>query len=264
MPFLRALLVVAVATPAAAQVWNSNAGGWNTGYGTVYASFGVAMATQGMFNTMQLNMQRAMARQAMIDKFGLAAVEKAEREAKSGKPTSAPAGLTVDAPPPPPKNLGVFKPGKSTVAKQLGDAIGSTAEEKAAITLVVNATREAFESEPDTKPWRNNVAGALTFFLVGNLVIATGADEPSDASTQALFQAINQTLDASPEFAKASAKEKQQLYDTLIGFTGLPLAIFTDAKDRGDEAQAKQAQQLSAKLLELVLKVDAREITLPK
>ncbi len=262
MNLLRTVLLV-VAAPALAQTWNSNAGGWNTGYGTVYGSFGSAMATQNIYNSMQLNMQRSMMRQAMIKKFGLAAVEKAEREAKSGQASKPPEGLTVSAPPPAPKNLGVFKPSKSNnVAKQLGDSLGTTPEEKAAITLLTNATKEAFEAQPETKAWRNNVAGALAFFIIGNATIATGADEPSDEATQALFVAINQTLDESPDFAKATAKEKQQLYETLIGFTGLPLAIFSEGKDRNDDAQMRQAQQLAAKLLELVLKVDASKVKL--
>ncbi len=255
--------MVLFAVPAFAQQWNSNAGGWNTGYGTVYGSFGVAMATQNIYNTTQMQIQRLTMRQAMINKWGLAAVEKAEREAASGKKSTAPEGLQVTAPPPAPKNVGVFKPGKSTVAKQLGDAIGSTKEERDAVAMLASATKEAFEAQPETQKWKNNVAGALAFFLISNLVVATGSEEPSDETSQALFQAMSLALDASPEMAKASAKDKQQLYDLLIGFTGLPLAIYTEAKERGDAAQMKQAQELAAKLIELVLKVDAKSVKLP-
>ncbi|MEW6434852.1 MAG: DUF6683 family protein [Myxococcota bacterium] len=262
MNLLRALALL-VAVPAFAQTWNSNAGGWNTGYGTVYGSFGLAMATQNIYTSTQQNIQRAMMRQAMIQKFGLAAVEKAEREAKQGKKSTAPAGLEVAPPPPPAKNLGVFKPGKSSVPKQLGDAIGSTPDEKAAIAQLAAATKEAFESQPETQAWKNNVAGAFAFFIIGNLTIATDAPEPSDETSQALFRAINQSLDETPEFAKASAKDKQQLYELLIGFTGLPLAIYTEGKERGDAEQVKQARQVAAQLLQLVLKVDAAQVKLP-
>lgn len=262
MNLLRAVALL-VAVPAFAQTWSSNAGGWRTGYGTVYGSFGLAMATQNIYNSTQLNMQRLMMRQAMIKKFGLAAVEKAEREAKQGRKSTAPAGLEVAPPPPPAKNLGAFKPGKSSVPKQLGDAIGSTPDEKAAIAQLAAATKEAFESQPETQTWKNNVAGAFTFFIIGNLTIATDAPEPSDETSQALFRAINQSLDATPEFAKASAKDKQQLYELLIGFTGLPLAIYTEGKERGDAEQVKQARQVAAQLLQLVLKVDAEQVKLP-
>lgn len=262
MHFLRALLVL-FALPAFAQSWNSNAGGWNTGYGTVYGSFGYAMATQNIYNTTQMQIQRLTMRQAMINKWGLAAVEKAEREAASGKKSSAPEGLQVTAPPPPAKNLAAFKPGKSTVAKQLGDAIGSTKEEKDAVALIATATKDAFESQPETQKWKNNVAGAMAFFLISNLMVATDSPEPSDETSQALFQAMTLAFDASPEMAKASAKDKQQLYDLLIGFTGLPLAIYTDAKERGDAAQLQQAREVAAKLIELVLKVNAKDVKLP-
>lgn len=261
MNFFRALVVL-LAVPAFAQQWNSNAGGWNTGYGTVYGSFGMAMATQNIYNTMQLQMQKSMMRSAMIKKFGLAAVEKAEREAANGKKSSAPEGLTVSAPPPAPKNSGVFKPGKSTTAKQLADAIGSTPEEKAAVATLVEATKQAFESQPETQQYKNNVAGALAFFIISNLVIATESPEPNAETAQALFQAISLSLDATPELAKASSKDKQQLYELLIGFTGLPLAIYTEGKERNDVAQMKQAKELAAQLLQLVLKVDAKNIKL--
>lgn len=51
---------------ASAQTWNSSSGGYNTGYGTVYGSFGQAFATQNIYNTMQMQMQETMMRNAMI------------------------------------------------------------------------------------------------------------------------------------------------------------------------------------------------------
>jgi hypothetical protein len=264
MNFSRAVVLL-LAVPALAQSWNSNAGGWNTGYGTVYGSFGLAMATQNIYTSTQQNMQRLMVRQAMINKWGLAAVEEAERNAKAGKQgknTELQQQVVAAPPPPAPKNLGVFKPGKTTTFQKLGDAIGSTKEEKDAVALIGSATKDAFEAQPETKAWRNNVAGAFAFFLIGNLTIASGQEEPSDETSQALFQALNQALDANPEFAKTSAKQKQEMYELLIGFTGVPLAIYEDAKARNDAKQMKQAQEISTKLIELVFKTDASQVKL--
>lgn len=254
-------LCLLVASTAFAQTWNSNAGGWNTGYGTVYGSFGVAMATQNMYSTMQMNLQRATMRQAMINKWGLAAVEKAEREAAAGKKPASAAqpGPEVQAPRVV-TNYGTFKPDKKVnAAKQLADALGSTAEEKKFIAALAQATKQAFEAQPEAKAWRNNVAGALAFFIAGNVTIYQG-QEPSDAATEALFQAINQTVDELPEFGKMPNKDKQALYDLLIGFTGMPLALATEASENKDEQEAAAARELSGKLLELVLKVDPAKI----
>ena len=77
--------MLAAASGAAAQTYNSYSGGYNTGYGTVYGSFGLAMATQNIYNTTQMQIQKLAMRQAMINKWGKAAVEKAEREAAQGK-----------------------------------------------------------------------------------------------------------------------------------------------------------------------------------
>jgi hypothetical protein len=63
-----------------AQTANAYGGGYSTGYGTVYGSFGLAMATQNMYNASQMQMRRTMARNAMIQKWGLAAVKKSDRE----------------------------------------------------------------------------------------------------------------------------------------------------------------------------------------
>ncbi len=256
------LAVLLFAGSASAQTWNSNAGGWNTGYGTVYGSFGQAMATQNIYNTMQLNMQRSMMRAAMVKKWGEAAVAKAEREARAGKAPAAD-GPQIAAPPPASKGIGKFKSDKSVnVGKLLSDNLAGTKEEKQLIGQVFAATKQAFESEPDTKPMRNNIAGALAFFIIGNVTIYRDAEEPSDEVSLAIFQALDQGVDTTPEFAKLSNKEKQTLYDMLLGFTGLPLAIYADAKQRGDAAQVKQAQELSGQLLQLVLKVDPSTIQL--
>ncbi|MEW5741679.1 MAG: DUF6683 family protein [Myxococcota bacterium] len=258
---LRALLslLLLLASPAFAQIWNSNAGGWNTGYGTVYGSFGLAQATQGMYNTMQMNLARATMRQAMINKWGLAAVEKAEREAAAGKQPSQP-GLEVQ-PPRPVKNQGVFKPDKKVnTAKTLADGLGGTPEEKQFVTAIFQATKQSFEAQPETKAWRNNIAGALAFFLIGNITIYQGAEEPSDEASQALFVAINQMVDEVPEFGKMSNKDKQAFYDTLIGFTGIPLALATEANEKQDAEGAAAARAMSGELLKLVLKVDPAKL----
>src|SRR5215211_6561804 len=75
------VLVLFSMSAASSQTYSSNSGGYTTGYGTVYGSFGLAMATQNMYNSAQMQMRKSMARNAMIKKWGLAAVEKAEREA---------------------------------------------------------------------------------------------------------------------------------------------------------------------------------------
>lgn len=257
------------AVPATAQTWNSNAGGYNTGYGTVYGSFGLAMATQNIYNTTQLAIQRATARQAMINKWGLAAVEKAEREAARGSSSgssstsSKSAGPVVPAPPPAPKNYGKFRPDATVdTAKTISDALGETPEEKAMLKQVITATKAAFEEQAAARGWKNNVAGAFTFFLVSNSTIYHDAAEPADNVLDVIYQSVNQAIDEVPDFGSAPNKDKQAMYDLLIAFAGIPLAVYTEGMTNKDAQTVTVSRQLAGKMLEVVLKTDPTKVRL--
>jgi hypothetical protein len=237
---------------ACSQTYNANSGGYNTGYGTVYGSFGLAQATQNMYNTMQIQMSQSIMRQAMIKRHGRAAVEKAEREAAAG--TRPAGGITVAARPAP-KNYGKFRPDPTVdTGKTFADALGETPEEKALYKQIVEQTRKAFEAETAAKGWKNNIAGAFTFFIVSTATVYHDTPEPTDATVEALYDAMNRTIDEIPEFAKMSNRDKQALYNTLIGFAGIPLATYSEGKSANHAPTIGLARQLAGKLIEVVLK----------
>jgi hypothetical protein len=249
------------------QSYNAYSGGYSTGYGTVYGSFGLAMATQNMYNTAQLQMQKAMARQAMINKWGLAAVEKAEREAASGSSKSKPAASSKPAivvpAPPVVRNYGVFRPDASIdTGKALADALGETAEEKALIAKIYSATKSAYEAQAGPKGWKNNIAGGLTFFTVTAMTVYRDSEEPSEAAIDTYYKVLNASLDEMPEFAKVSNKDKQSYNNMLIGFSGLLLAGYTEGKANSDAAMVDSYRKLAGGLIGLVLKTDPESLRL--
>lgn len=260
------LSVIAFSVNANGQTYNSNSGGYNTGYGTVYGTFGLAMATQNMYNTMQMNMQRTMMRSAMIKKWGRAAVEKAEANARSGKTstrtTTASSGPVITQAPPVPKNYGIFRPDATVnTGKIIADALGESPEEKQLYIHIYTATKEAYEKEAAVKGWKNSVAGAFTFFIVSNVTVYHDtSEEPSDEMVDALYQAINQSIDEVPEFGKMANRDKQGLYNTLIAFAGIPLATYAEGKQNDDKDTVKLAGQLAGQMIKLVLKIDADRI----
>lgn len=264
--FCSAVLMSAVM--GLAQTWNSNAGGYNTGYGTVYGSFGLAQATQNIYNSMQINMQRTMMRSAMIKKWGLAAVEKAEREARaksaSGRQTTAASsGPRIEHVPAVPKNYGAFRPDPSVnTGRTIADALGQTPEEKQLYLAIYSTTKDAFEKEVSAKGWKNNLAAAFTFFIVSNATIYHGGAEPNEESISAIYQAINQTIDEIPEFAQMTNRDKQGLYNTLVGFAGIPIATFVEGQNNKDDATMKIAAQLAGKLMRELLKMDPDRISI--
>lgn len=253
---------------ANAQTANTYGGGYSTGYGTVYGSFGQAMATQNIYNTMQMQMQKTMMRNAMIKKWGLAAVEKAEREAGTGSSssrtrTSSPrsASKIVVSPPPVVRNHGVFRPDATVdTGKALAEALAETPEEKALIKNIYTATKAAYEKEAAVRGWKNNIAAGLTFFTVTAMTVYRDAEEPGDEAVVNYFKVVNSALDEMPEFATVANKEKQGYNNMLIGFAGLLLAGYTEGKQTGDAETLASYKKLAGMLIEMVLKTDPEKI----
>ena len=252
-------------TAVNAQTYNAYSGGYNTGYGTVYGSFGLAMATQNMYNASQMQMQKAMARQAMINKWGLAAVEKAEREsaAKSSSGSKPPASNPKIVVPPPRvvHNYGKFQPDATVdTGTALADALGETPEEKALIKQIYTATKAAYEKAAGPKGWKNNIAGGMTFFTVTAMTVYRDAEEPSDDAVDNYYKIVDASLDELPEFAKVGNKDKQGFNNMLIGFAGLLLAGYAEGKQGNDAATVDTYKKLAGGLIQLVLKADPEKL----
>lgn len=254
-------LLCALPLLASAQVWNSNAGGYNTGYGTVYGSFGLAQATQNMYQTMQMNMQRATMRQAMVNKWGEAAVAEAERAAREGRAAPDPA-IAVPAAPAP-RNQGAFEPDPSIdTGSQLAEALGSTAEEKELIGAIYTQTKAAYEQEIAAQGWGSNIASGLTFFTVTALVVYNDIEEPADEAVDTFHALMSQSLDELPDVAEVSNADKQAFDNLMVGFSGMLLAGYTQGKQTADAETLAMYRELAGQLIRLVLKVEPDRLRL--
>lgn len=264
-----ATILFAAAVSSAAQTYNSNSGGWNTGYGTVYGSFGLAMATQNIYNSMQMNMQRSIMRQAMIKKWGKAAVEKAERNV-SGRSTqrasntqsAATSGPVVEAPRVP-KFYGRFtaSPGLDTPGV-FANALGENAQERELYRKIVAESISLLNTEAAKNGWKNDIAGAMTIFILTNSMIYNSTEDPGDGLAQALYDAVQSSIDEVPEIGKLADKDKQALYNTLLALSGIPLTFYADAKQRNDPEALATAQKLAGEMLKMVFKTEPERLKL--
>ena len=240
------LVLAASSVSARSQTYNSMSGGYNTGYGTVYGSFGLAATTQSMFNQMQIQMNMNLLRASGKKTYGPTVTQPGEK----------PAAKQAAIPPPPvPKYYGRFRPDMSVdTGKAIADALGETPEEKGLYKQIIEQTRVAFEKEATARGWKNNIAGAFTFFIVATGTMYHDSPDPTDATVNALFETMNQVIDDIPEFAKMSNRDKQSLYNTLIGFAGIPLATYSEGKQLKHQPTIDVARQLAGKLIEIVLR----------
>jgi hypothetical protein len=237
-----------------------NAYGWSTGYGNVYGSYGLASTMQSMYNVARAQSQRTNSRNAMIKKYGLAAVEKAEREA--GTKTSSPSNPQIVAPPPRVvRNHGVYRPDPSVdTGHALAANLGDTPEEKALIKQIYAATKAGYEKEAALRGWKNNIAAGLTFFTVTAMTAYHNAEAPTDEAANTYFQVMNVVLDEIPELATVTNKDKQAFNDMLIGFSGMVLAVYTEGKQNNDAATLATSKKLAGMLIEMVLKTDPENL----
>lgn len=248
---------------ASAQIQAAGGGYYRAGYPTIYGSFGQASVAQSrMYDQVKVQNRRMTDRDALIKKWGLAAVEKAEREtATKGVAPSNP--QIVVSPPPVVRNYGVFRPDLTVDSgKALADALGSTPEEKALIEQIFASTKVEYEKEAASRGWKNNIAAGLTFFTVTAMTVYHDAQEPSEEAVQAYYKMMNVVLDEMPELGKAANKDKQGFNNMLIGFGGMLLAIYSEAKQNDDAATLEKSKKLAGMLIEMVLKTDPENLRL--
>jgi hypothetical protein len=214
-----------------------------SGYGNVWGTFGHAAAMQSMYNIGRLQ-----------------AMKKAQSNVAS-KPQSG-NKTPPAARPPVVRNYGVFRPDPTVnTGKLLADNLADTPEDKALIREIYKATKSAFDKEAGARGFKNNIAGGITFFTVAAVTVYHDVEEPSDDSLVLdHFKIMNSAIDEIPEFGKIANKEKQSLNNMLIGFSGILLATYMEAKDTGNAETLASSKQLAKVLIEMVLKTDPENI----
>src|SRR5215204_4895075 len=220
---------------ANAQIQAAGGGYYRAGYPTVYGSFGQASIAQSrMYDTVKSQTRRTTEREASIQKWGLAAVEKAERDAASGSSRPSNPKIVVSTPHVV-RNYGAFRPDASVDSgKALSDALGETPEEKALIKQIYESTKVVYDEEVATRGWKNNMAAGLTFFTLAAVTAYRDAEMPGEDAIRAYYKVMNAALDEMPELAAAANKDKQGFNNMLVGFGGLVFASYTEAKQNKD------------------------------
>jgi len=73
---------------------------------------------------------------------------------------------------------------------------------------------------------------------------------------------MNAALDEIPELAAAANKDKQGFNNMLVGFSGILLATYTEAKQNNDAEALATSKKLAGMLIQMVLKTDPDNLRL--
>jgi hypothetical protein len=96
---------------------------------------------------------------------------------------------------------------------------------------------------------KNNVAYAVAFMIGASLQVQTG-QTIDDATGEVLAQAVNDALASNPAFAKASAADRQKLYEMCITLGGLTV-LFNEV-GKQDPKSADAAKVLAKQSLAML------------
>lgn len=246
--------ILVSAFSVSAQVQGGGGGGSvAAGAGKAYGASGKSAAAREIQRKMNTTLLRAIAREKAAKK----SVQQAGSKGIRPRETPAPAPIPVDS--------GFFKPDVlADNFTQVADSLGTTAEEKAQLRLLFVATKEAFEKEVASKGRANNLSAAFTLFIATTLTVYHDDPEPSDQAIDALWDGMSGALSEMPELSRLTDAEKQQMYDTMIAFSGFLLAGYVEGKNSGDADTVKTFKTLAGVLFETVLKTKAANVRFSK
>lgn len=221
------------------------------------ASTNLAQSNSSWMNLMQQTVNNSWTCEAIkraADKSGKPLPEQCaylNRGSAGRKSSAAPASQTR------PANNSVRITGKFTPVagaesfEQIASSISNVEQEKQLIAETAAVMKSTIEEQYGTRGWKNNVAGAVTFFTVSMLTVYFDK-EPSEEIQNAIFDYYN----TAPEFASASNKDKQSLYNALLTYSGMPLLFYLKGKQENDDRTVQQAKALAKHNLKTLLKAD--------
>jgi len=139
-----------------------------------------------------------------------------------------------------------FRPsGTRLTTNKLADMIGHTPEEKAQVANLLTIIFSEFDKQAIRYERPNDLALAISFFLGQNAAIFQGKPDPRDEQFVELSDTVNSAFGNNAGLRNLRDQQKQELYEMLVGFTGLTYAAYQDALKRGDQENLRETRRLA-------------------
>jgi len=124
---------------------------------------------------------------------------------------------------------------------------------------LMTALLEEYEKNARAAGKPNDMALALSFFLATNASLYHDAGQPTDSQMLELRETIAEALLQASAFNGVTDRKKQEMYETLVLFTGFALAAYQEGKQQGNPASVRVAQQLAGQNLRALTGVSPDE-----
>jgi hypothetical protein len=133
--------------------------------------------------------------------------------------------------------------------------------DNARVFTILKTVLQEFDKGARAAGKPNDLALALSFFLATNASVYHDGGEPADPQMMELRDTIASALVEGNALNGVTDRQKQEMYETLVLYTGLALAGYTEAKQGGDAASQKIYQQLAGMNLQAVTGISPDKIT---
>lgn len=150
--------------------------------------------------------------------------------------------------------------GTRLLTPKLVDAIGKTQAQKDQVSAIVAALFQEFDKQAMKLGKPNDLAFALSYFLAQNATLYRGKPDPKDEQFLELRETIVTAMGQSDAFARMTDRQKQEMHEMLVSYTGLVYLTYQDAKKRGDLENAKAMQELAGLNLKAITHIDPARI----
>ena len=181
----------------------------------------------------------------------------------SASSTSASSSQTAQQAPPPTINEAALKfhpTGTRLLAPSLVEKLGKTPEQKQQVSAILNLLFQEFDKQAMKLGQPNDLAFALSYFLAQNATVYRGKPDPKDEQFVDLREIIVIAMGQNEAFAKMTDRQKQEMQEMLVSYTGLVYLTYQDAKKRGDLETAKSMQQLAGLNLKAITHIEPERI----
>lgn len=146
--------------------------------------------------------------------------------------------------------------------RELADQLGDDPAQRDQYFQLMNAVLDEFGKKVAAAGLQNDVAIALSYFFGENIRIYRGLPELSDQQFINLRNMIANAITAGGGLGNATDRQKQEMYETLVAYTGITQFGYESSKQANNEQTAKGFQQVAGQNLQTVTKVSPDNINL--
>jgi hypothetical protein len=129
------------------------------------------------------------------------------------------------------------------------------------VLKLLTALLDEFDKGARAAGHPNDLALALSFFFATNASIYHGGGQPPDPPMVELRDMIAEALVEGNALNGVTDRQKQEMYETLVLFTGFTLAVYEEGKQGGNAETIKTSQQLAGQNLLALIGISPDKIT---